>query len=127
MAVDINTDALEEVKKLGVRTKKSYLFNYLKRKVFDLITFNPPYLPESEFDNESDTTGGKNGDEVIIEFIKKLPKHLTISGRAFLLTSSLTPEKNWKKIAKEKELKINKIATKKIFFEELYIWEIKAQ
>src|SRR3989338_5744157 len=94
---------------------------------FDLVIFNPPYLPESEFDNEPDTTGGKNGDEVIVEFIKNLSNHLTISGRAFLLPSSLTPEKKWKKLAKEKGLKITKIATKKIFFEELYIWEIEAQ
>jgi len=126
LASDINKSALQQVKKFGVNIIESNLFSKIPEK-FDLVIFNPPYLPESEFDNEPDTTGGKNGDEVIVEFIKNLSNHLTISGRAFLLTSSLTPEKKWKKLAKEKGLKITKIATKKIFFEELYIWEIEAQ
>lgn len=126
LATDLNPLALERANKLGVRTEKSNLFEKIKEK-FDLIIFNPPYLPESEFDNEIDTTGGKNGDEVIIEFIKKLPAHLTKDGKSFLLTSSLTPEKEWSKLAKSNKLKVKKIATKKIFFEELYIWEIKLQ
>tara|TARA_Y100000310_G_C20476040_1_gene712464 strand:- start:231 stop:767 length:537 start_codon:yes stop_codon:yes gene_type:complete len=125
-AVDINSEALAEAKKLGVKTLKSNLFLKIKNK-FDLIAFNPPYLPESEFDNEPDTTGGKNGDEVIIKFIKQLKNHLTKKGTCYLLTSSLTPNKKWQEIAKESGLTIKKIATEKIFFEELYIWEITPQ
>jgi len=127
LAIDINKEALNQAKKLGVKTLKSNLFESLtNNSKYDLIIFNPPYLPESEFDSEPDTTGGKNGDEVIIEFIKQLPSHLTKNGKAFLLTSSLTPEKKWKNLCKNK-LKLKKIAVKKIFFEELYVWEISSQ
>jgi release factor glutamine methyltransferase len=122
-AIDINKDALAEAKKLKIKTINSNLFQNIKEK-YDLIIFNPPYLSESEFDNESDTTGGKQGDEVIIEFIKQLKKHLTKKGKAFLLTSSLTPNKEWQKLAEKNNLKIKKLATKKIFYEELYVWEI---
>jgi release factor glutamine methyltransferase len=122
-AVDINQEALKEVSKLGIKTIKSDLFKKIKDK-FDLIIFNPPYLPESEFDNEPDTTGGKKGDEIIIKFMKDLKSYLTKEGKCFLLTSSLTPNKEWKDLANKKGLKVKKISEKKIFFEELYVWEI---
>jgi HemK-related putative methylase len=125
-AIDINPEALTEAKKLGVKTLKSNLLENTNEK-YDLIAFNPPYLPESEFDNEPDTTGGKHGDEVILTFIKQLRSHLTKTGICYLLTSSLTPEKNWMSLAKKERLTVKKIATEKIFFEELYIWEITSQ
>jgi len=56
-----------------------------------------------------------------------LPHHLKQKGKAFLLTSSLTPEKKWLELAKTERLKVKKIATEAIFCEELYIWEISPQ
>jgi len=42
-ASDVNEEALNEAKKLGVKTLKSDLFDNIKEK-FDLIAFNPPLL-----------------------------------------------------------------------------------
>ena len=122
-ASDIDSSALNEAKELGVKTIKSNLFSKIKEK-YDLIIFNPPYLPEDKYDKRVDTAGGKKGDELILKFIKQLKNHLTKKGVCFLLTSSLTPEKNWKKIARLEKLNVKKIASKKLFFEELYIWKI---
>jgi len=124
-AVDINPTALHEAKKLGIKVIKSNLFQNIKEK-YNLIIFNPPYLPENKYDKKPDTTGGKNGDETIIKFIKTLKPHLDKNGTALLLTSSQTPEKHWQAEAKKQKLKVKKLATKKLFFEELYIWEISA-
>lgn len=124
LSVDINTNALREAKKLKVETKKSDLFEKIDKK-FNLIIFNPPYLPKHKFDSKSDTTGGKKGDETIIKFIKQLKKHLEKKGNSFLLTSSHTPKKRWTKEAKKQKLKIIKVETKKLFYEELYVWDIK--
>lgn len=123
-AIDINSEALKQAKKLDVKTIKSNLFENLKNKSYNFLLFNPPYLPENKYDKKPDTTGGKNGDEVIIKFINQLPKHLTKQGTALLLTSSETPERKWKLESKKQKLKVNKLAIKKMFFEELYIWEI---
>jgi len=126
LAIDLNPSALNEAKKLGVKTKKSDLFEKVKQK-FDLILFNPPYLPESKYDKEIDTTGGKKGDETIIRFIKNLKQHLNKNGKALLLTSSYTPNKEWKSLAKSKGFKVKKLATKGLFFEKLFIWELSLQ
>jgi release factor glutamine methyltransferase len=121
--VDLNSYAIIHLKKYYQESKviKSNLFSKVKGK-YDIITFNPPYLPANKYDKEIDTTGGKKGDEAILKFLKKLKKHLKDKGICFLLTSSLTP---MAKIEKQfKKLKVKKIATKKLFFEDLYIYKI---
>ncbi len=119
-ASDINPQALKKAKALGVKTIKSNLFEKIPQK-FDFIIFNPPYLPKHKYDFACDTNGGKKGDEIIIKFIKQLPKHLEKNGKALLLTSSLTP-KRWKNFLDK--MKIKKLNEKKLFFEKLFVWEI---
>ena len=135
-AIDINPVSIKHVKNLnlGIKTIKSNLFSKLskisknkKQKFqFDLIIFNPPYLPESKYDKLPDTTGGKKGDETIIRFINKLKNYLVDDGVCFLLTSSLTPEKNWLTEAKTEKLTAKRVVTKNLFQEKLYIWKINS-
>ena len=118
--VDINSEAVEFCKKLGFGCVKSNLFENIKGK-FDLIIFNPPYLPNEEKEPETSkliTTGGKKGGELINKFLFQARKHLNKNGRIFLITSSLTKGINWQDFQK----KI--LAKKKIFFEELYCLEL---
>ncbi|MBS3100071.1 methyltransferase [Candidatus Pacearchaeota archaeon] len=123
LCADINPDAINFVKKKGFNAVESDLFSDIKGK-FDLIIFNPPYLPENQFDKEKDTTGGKEGDETILEFVKNLRFHLSENGIAFILTSSLTPEKRFLSEVKKHDLNFKKIASKNIFFETLFVWKI---
>ena len=118
---DINSDSVRYCKKLGFNCVSSNLFEKIKKK-YDVIIFNPPYLPENELepkDSKLATTGGKRGSEIINEFLLQAKSHLAENGTIFLLTSSLTGKLNWKNYKKKK------VANKKIFFEELYIWELK--
>jgi len=118
---DINPDAIKHCKKLKFNCINSNLFQKIKNK-YDVIIFNPPYLPENELepkDSKLATTGGKHGSKVINQFLKQAKNHLTKNGTILLLTSSLTKKINWQNFKKKK------IATKKIFFEELHIWELK--
>jgi len=88
---------------------------------FDIIIFNPPYLPEDArepCDSRTATTGGKSGCEIINRFLQQAKNHLTHNGKIFLITSSLTKEINWKNW-KKKEL-----GCEKLFFEELCVWEL---
>lgn len=123
LALDINSEAVRQAKSLGFLAIISNLFSKIKKK-FDLIVFNPPYLPSSKFDNEKDTTGGKQGDETILKFLKQVKKHLNKSGKILLLLSSLTPRKRILQELKKQKLQHKTIASKKIFFEQLEVWEI---
>lgn len=114
---DINPEAIEHCKKLGFNSIKSNLFSRIKDN-FDLIIFNPPYLPKDKYDQEKDTMGGKEGSEIINKFLFQSHKYLNKKGKIILLTSSLTKKVNF--------LKYNKkiIDKKKLFFEELYVYEL---
>ena len=121
LAVDIDQDALDLVKKLGIRTKKSDLFSNVKES-FDLIIFNPPYLPEDQEEDEDSkkiTTGGKNGYELIERFFSQVKKYLKKDGKILIVFSSLTGDVF--KIMEKYGFEFRILEKEKLFFEELYV------
>ena len=131
LAVDINKEAVESCKKAGVNAVVSDLFSSIDEgKKFDLIIFNPPYLPFDEReDTESSlaTTGGKKGNEVIIRFLEDAGNYLSREGRILLVVSSATPKSRIMQTLKKKKLKKKTIASKKVFMEKLEVWEIRKE
>lgn len=117
---DINPDTVRHCKRRGFDCVESDLFENIKGK-FDLIIFNPPYLPcdkNEPRDSQLATTGGKSGSEIINRFLKQAKNYLTPDGRIFLVTSSLTKGINW--TGWKKEL----IKEEGLFFEELFVYEL---
>jgi len=123
-AVDVNPRALiiaeRNAKANGVHIefKESDLFSSINKK-FDLITFNPPYVPTEESETKDVESkawdGGADGNATIDRFLSGFKEHLKKDGRALLLVSSL----NNKKIKNS-----NVLSSKKLFFEELFVLEI---
>ncbi len=126
LCTDINKEVIEHLKNKGFDAVRSDLFSNIKGK-FDLIIFNPPYLPYDEREDlksRLQTTGGKRGDEIIIRFLKKVRKYLNNKGIVLIVVSSLTPLKKIKSILKEKGLKKEVLSEKKFFMESLEVWKI---
>ena len=131
IAVDANSDAIEycnkRCKNENIEFRKSNLFSNVKES-FDLIIFNPPYLPMDEEDEknfDSALFGGKKGWELIERFLKEAKKHLNKNGKILLLFSSLTNKKKIDSILKEENYKFKEIDNLKMDFEELYVYEIR--
>jgi release factor glutamine methyltransferase len=119
---DINSRATSKLKKEfpGARVINSDLFEKIEES-FDVIIFNPPYLPEDKKEPKNSkiaTTGGKFGGELISVFLRQAKKHLKDKGKIFLLISSHTKKIDWNGFRKKIILK------KKIFFEELIVLEL---
>lgn len=129
LTADINQEAVKHLKKQGFKSIKSHLFSKINKKQkkdkFNLIIFNPPYLPEHKYDKKPDTTAGKQGYELIIKFLKQARLHLNKNGVILLLFSSLSKPEIIKKQAKQMNYKIKLLNKKKLFFEELYVYELK--
>ena len=123
VCADISQEAVNQAKRLGLKSIKSNLFSKIKER-FDLIIFNPPYLPEDKYDKQKDTTGGEVGDETILEFLKQAKNNLTKEGKILLLISSLTPQDKILKLLNKLKFKKKVLASQKLFFEELEIWLI---
>jgi len=132
---DINPCVIDYIKDLKqkydlnkLEVIKSNLFkNIIER--FDLIIFNPPYVPSELVPKETDieklsTDGGSFGRKIILKFLMNLNKYLTENGVCYLLISSFNnPHYVFKQILKN-NLNYKVLDEKNIFFEKLIILKI---
>ena len=128
LAVDINPEAVGHIKKQGLNAILSDLFSNINsnKDKFDIILFNPPYLPEDKRepeDSKLNTTAGKKGYEIIIRFLKDAKIFLNENGRVLLLFSSLSQPDVILKKAKELDYKYKQLNNLRLDFEELFVYE----
>lgn len=139
-SVDINpivVDYLLRIKKKYNLDKQIILQSDLFSKIdqnqkFDLIIFNPPYVPSEKINTEKQTSGidlavdgGKDGLEIINKFIDQLFFFLSDYGVCYLLISSLNKQKKIERLLKKNNLFFEIVGSKKLFFEELFVLKIK--
>jgi release factor glutamine methyltransferase len=94
VATDINPHAVSCAAGKGVTVVRTDLFSGI-RGTFDLILFNPPYLPTQPHERIDDwleyaLDGGEDGRAVIRRFSEGVGRVLSSGGRILLLISSLT-------------------------------------
>lgn len=94
IATDINPHAAISAHKLGVDVVRCNLMDAIRGK-FDLILFNPPYLPTEPHERIDDwleyaLDGGKTGRETLERFAAGVSRILAPGGRILVLISSLT-------------------------------------
>ncbi len=119
---DIDKNSVEHCSLLGYNCVKSDLFEKIKGE-YDLIIFNPPYLPEDSRepkDSKLATTAGRKGNEIILRFLHEAKNHLKENGKIFLITSSLSKDINFEKL----KYKAKEVGCEKLFFERLCVWEL---
>ena len=130
LSVDKDEEALKNTKinakknDLDVSVKKSYLFSNINDKNWDVIIFNPPYLPIDEFLSKDERwDGGKRGDEIIVRFLEEAEDYLKDDGKLFICYSSLSPTDRIKESIEERYEIVN-IEERNFFFETLYSLEL---
>ena len=126
LATDVNPNSVKILRRVGIDTVQADLFCGIRSK-FDLVLFNPPYLPTGEeevlkgwlnfaFD------GGKTGRDTINRFLEMVGDHLEPErGRALLLVSSLSGPLEVVEKARKEGLSVEVVAKEKYFFEELLV------
>ena len=108
---------------LGVELKLivSDLFSNIPSH-FDLVLFNPPYLP-SEGVHDGTVDGGFGGRDLIIRFLEELPGHLQKDGSALLLVSSLNSPNTLRD--RYDNFEFSTVAKQALFFEELEVLRVR--
>lgn len=120
LAADINPECIDYVKKKGIKIIQSDLFENIKN-TFDVIIFNPPYLPEDPYepeDSKLSTTGGKKGSEIIEKFLAEAKDHLNKNGKILILVSSLTGNPN----ILFKDYNFTLLEEENLFFEKISVY-----
>jgi release factor glutamine methyltransferase len=131
---DISDAALKCARKnaklneVNITFVKSDLFKGVEGE-FDLVMFNPPYLP-AEPGNKNDEierslAGGKTGSETTLMFLKELKNHLSHDGRALLVTSTLSIPEIPQDFFAGYDLRSEIIDKKPLFFEKLYLFMLR--
>jgi release factor glutamine methyltransferase len=128
-ASDIDIEAIRALQltsdRMGISIKlvTCDLFSEIPER-FDIVIFNPPYLPSSTIGDRT-TDGGKHGTEVINRFLDELTQHLVGNGRGMLVVSSLNDPEHL--MMRHPGLSFRKVRERSLFFERLYVLEATAR
>lgn len=95
VGVDVNPEACRAAAKAGLEPVLGDLTAAFDDGVFDVVAFNPPYLPatpEAAWDDwfETAVTGGETGRELVEAFLDGVGRVLAPDGVSYLLVSTYT-------------------------------------
>jgi len=131
-AADVNPRAVEcarrNAARNGIRLQvvRSDLFDKVTGS-FDVIAFNPPYLPGTASSTswvEKAWAGGEEGSEMALMFLGSAWKHLAPGGRIFMVLSSVGGLMSLLKAARER-YESEMLEEKHMFFESIYAYRFK--
>lgn len=91
---------------------------------FEVIVFNPPYLPEDEISDPS-WTGGVSGLEMTLMFLKQCKRRLAPGGRVYIIVSTLSESRKFEPAADEMGYDYEIAARRQVFFEELIVYKLR--
>jgi release factor glutamine methyltransferase len=131
LATDFNEAALRLAVKnasengiSNIEFRKSDLFSEVSEK-FDLIIFNPPYLPTEKGEPRDDLSkswdGGLDGRETIDRFLEEVKEYLEPGGQVLMIGSSLSGYPKTMLELEKKGFSVTLMGVKKLDFEELVL------
>lgn len=91
---------------------------------FDLIVFNPPYLPD-ECLRDVSIFGGEHGVDISLKFLQQACRMLSCSGKILLVISSVSDLKRLWDVASKLELDHKTLKSVSLFFEEISVVEFR--
>ncbi len=91
---------------------------------FDLVVFNPPYVP-SEGVEDGAVDGGKDGVEVPLTFLEEALRVTKPTGRIVMLLSSHNPVEKFETLCAQRGLEMRLGASKALFYEKLFVYIIR--
>ena len=127
-ATDVNELCLQTAQKaaralgLSIRVILSDLFSNVQDQ-FDVIIFNPPYLPSSTIEDRA-VDGGPDGTVLSKRFLRSLADHLERYGTALLLVTSLSDAASLLS-AGIPQFQYEVTAKRSLFFEELKVLSVR--
>lgn len=129
IGTDLNPAACRQAREAGIPVVRANLFDPFPADTFDLVAFNPPYLPaepDTEWGDWMETalSGGEDGRAVVDPFLEDVGRVLRDDGRAYLLVSSLTGIDAVREYVAEQGLESTVVAEASFPFERLVVLRV---
>lgn len=133
-AADINPHAVACARSNAMRNglKVEVVESDLFAKVnglYDVITFNPPYLPEEGGPSswmERAWSGGADGSDVVVRFLEDAWRFLAPGGRIYIILSSFGSIRTVLRMARER-YEVEMIEEKHMFFESILAYRMTSK
>jgi release factor glutamine methyltransferase len=125
VATDISPLACENARRNGVEVVRADLYHGICGP-FDLVIFNPPYLPTADEDRlgswlDHAFDGGPTGRKVIGRFLEGIGSILPPCGRVLTVFSSLTGIDEVEEMYRRHGFSVETVSTEKVPFETLIV------
>jgi len=125
VATDINPAAARAAKERGVPAVRTDLVAGLSAS-FDLIAFNPPYLPSTDETPDDKMSlalgGGEIGRETTERFLDEVHRVLAPDGRVLLIASTASGIEEFKE---REDYSVERVASERYFFEEIVVLRLR--
>ena len=130
VASDLNPHACRQARERGLDVVRGDLVEPFSDGAFDVVLFNPPYLPtpeEAEWDDwmEHALSGGESGRRVVVPFVRTVRRVLADDGVALLLVSSLTGIEEVEELAGEAGLDAEEVTDEAFPYERLVVLALR--
>ena len=93
----------------------------LRDGVFDLVAFNPPYIPTEGIEDIA-VDGGEGGIEVAVRFLKEALRVVKTSGRIVMLVSSENPVNVLEQECRKEGFFLAPLISMRLFYETLFVY-----
>lgn len=125
VATDISPFACDNARLNGVPVVRTDLYRGICGK-FDLVIFNPPYLPTSDEERLKSWLnrafdGGPTGRDEIVRFLEGIDDILAPGGRILMVVSTVTGVGEIMKIFSGRGFRGGEVASEKVPFEKLVV------
>jgi release factor glutamine methyltransferase len=95
-------------------------------RVFDLVAFNPPYVPSERIVDRA-VDGGRDGVEVSLRFLRDALGAVKREGRILFLLSSDNPSDEFETECARRGFSMKSTSSKRLFYETLRIYEVSSR
>ncbi len=132
-ATDLTSESVEltrrnaELNGVDLHITQGDLMNHFRSSSFDVITFNPPYLPERPSDVKLSISwaGGSMGRELIDRFLSDLPRVIKEGGRAAILHADYNEPRLTLEWGRKRGFNSRILGRRKLAFHELIVIELR--
>jgi len=91
---------------------------------FDLVAFNPPYLPSEEVEDPA-VDGGRDGVDAALAFLEEAVRVMKSTGTILILLSSYNPRERIELICRKHGLTMTLEESERLFYENLAVYAIR--
>jgi methylase of polypeptide subunit release factors len=91
---------------------------------FDLVFFNPPYVPSETIEDRA-VDGGPSGIEVPTSFLEEATRVLLDEGAIMMLLSDRDDLQRFADICSSMALDVRKVAQERLFYESLVVFRLE--